>query len=303
MLSETRHLPVLRDETVALLLPAGRGVLVDCTIGLGGHAETLLEAAGEEALLIGLDVDESLLRLTRQRLSRFGERLRLFAANFSELPVVLTEAGVEAADAVLADLGVASIQLDDPDRGFSFAAAGPLDMRMDQQSGQTAAELVNNLPEGELADLIYNFGQERYSRRIARAVVQARTRQQITTTVELAGIVAKAYPRATRKTRRGVHPATRTFQALRIAVNDELGSLDRLLDVLPDVLSSGGRAAVISFHSLEDRRVKRAFAGLAGSGEAKLLTKKPITPTADEVQRNPRSRSAKLRGIELKTCI
>ncbi len=298
MSREPSHTPVLRGEVVQLLSPAGRRLLVDCTIGLGGHAEALMQAAGQEALLIGLDVDEANLRLTRQRLSAFGDRVRLFCENFTELRSVLAETGAKAADAILADLGVASSQLTDAARGFSFAVEGPLDMRLDREQERTAGELVNTLGEKALAEVIYTYGEERYSRRIARAIVEARKDHRIATTTELAGIVTGAYPAAARKARRGVHPATRTFQALRIAVNNELNNLESLLEMLPDVLTVGGRAAVISFHSLEDRRVKQAFAKKAATDAAALLTKKPITPTAEEIAGNPRSRSAKLRGIE-----
>ena len=292
------HLPVLRHQVLQLLRPSMRQVLVDCTIGAGGHAELLLQAASPQARLIGIDVAEANLLLATQRLSRYRRRVRLFQANFSELPDVLAEADVRAADAILADLGVASTQLDDPQRGLSFAADGPLDMRLDTRGRRTAADLVNGLREKELADLIYAFGEERYSRRIARAIVAARKPRRIERTQELARIVAGALPTAARRTRRGVHPATRTFQALRIAVNDELGSLDRLLSAMPAALAVGGSAAIISFHSLEDRKVKQAFAGWAATGSASLLTRRPIGPTAEEIADNPRSRSAKLRGIE-----
>ena len=281
-----------------MVAPAGRRVLLDCTVGLGGHAEALLEAADAEATLLGVDVDEINLQLARRRLERFGERVRLFQANFSEADEVLAQAGEGAADVILADLGVASSQLDDPQRGLSFRVDGPLDMRLDSRRTQTAADLVNALGERELADLIYEFGEERYSRRIARAVVAARANERIERTTELAEIVSNAMPAAVKRTRRGVHPATRTFQALRIAVNDEMGSLDRLLEKLPDLLAPGGRAGIISFHSLEDRRVKRAFASWADTGRAKTLSRKPVTPAEDESAANPRSRSAKLRGIE-----
>jgi 16S rRNA (cytosine1402-N4)-methyltransferase len=281
-----------------MLAPAGRRMLLDCTVGLGGHAEALLDAAGPEATLLGVDVDEANLQLARQRLERFGERVRLFQANFSEADEVLAQAGAAAVDVILADLGIASTQLDDPQRGLSFRADGPLDMRLDPRQTRTASDLVNTLGETELADLVYEFGEERYSRRIARAIVAARTGRRIERTAELAEIVAKAMPAATKRTRRGVHPATRTFQALRIAVNDEMASLDRLLERLPDLLAPGGRAGIISFHSLEDRRVKRAFASWADTGRAKRLSRKPVTPAEDEMAANPRSRSAKLRGIE-----
>ena len=292
------HDPVLLEEVLRLLAPGGRRVLVDCTTGLGGHAEALLEAAGPDGRLIGMDLDEGNLRAAKNRLARFAGRVRLFKANFAEVRGVLAEAGEPHADAVIADLGVASNQLDDPERGFSFMADGPLDMRYDVEAGATAADLVGRLGERALADLIYKYGQERYSRRIARAIVAARKVEPVRRTSSLARIVSVAMPAAAGMTRRGVHPATRTFQALRIAVNDELASLEGLLSALPEILALGGRAAIISFHSLEDRRVKIAFADLAGEGRARILTKKPITSTADERKRNPRSRSAKLRAIE-----
>lgn len=299
---EGGHTPVLRDEVIGLLCPAGRPagrkVLVDCTVGAGGHCEAILTAADPDATMTAIDVDPANLRAAKGKLARFQGRVRYFQANFSELPAVMTAAGLQAVDAIVADLGLASTQLDDPGRGFSFTADGPLDMRMDDRLDRTAAELVNTLGEKLLADLIYANGQERYSRRIAKAIVAARKADVIRTTVQLAGIVQRAYPAATRKTRRGVHPATRTFQALRIAVNDEMGHLDRLLGVLAGCLAPGGRAAIISFHSLEDRRVKHAFAALAEQGLATVLTRKPIVAGQRERMCNPRSRSAKLRGME-----
>jgi len=295
---EAGHCCVLRAEVVELLNPAGREVLLDCTVGLGGHAEALLDAGGREARLIGMDVDEANLRLAGRRLRPFRDRVRLFHANFAEVELVLAEAGVAAADVLLADLGVASNQLDDPARGLSFSRDGPLDMRLDRRGGRTAADLVNRLGEKDLADLIYAYGQERFSRWIARAIVTARKQKPLTGTVELADVICGAIPAAARKARRGVHPATRTFQALRIAVNDEITNLERLLAALPKILAAGGAAGVISFHSLEDVRVKRAFAALAGTGSWRLLTKKPITPSAPERAENPRSRPAKLRTIE-----
>jgi 16S rRNA (cytosine1402-N4)-methyltransferase len=267
-------------------------------VGLAGHAEALLESAPEDAVLIALDVDVSNLTAAKERLAKFSGRVRTFQANFSELPAVLKEADLDSADAILADLGLSSAQLDDPSRGFSFSTDGPLDMRMDDRLETTAADLVNRLNEKDLADLIYTNGQERYSRRIANAIVEIRKSGRIGTTGQLAQIVEASYPPATRKTRRGVHPATRTFQALRIAVNDELDNLQRLLDVLMNVLSAGGRAAIISYHSLEDRRVKRKFADYEWDGIAKRLTRKPLTASGEEINRNPRSRSGKLRVIE-----
>lgn len=292
------HRPVLRDEVVEMMAPAGRGVLVDCTVGAGGHAEALLAAAGPDARLIAIDVDEANLRLTKCRLKQFMPRCRLFHANFSELPSVLAAADVTHADAVLTDLGVSSNQLDDPLRGLSFLTDGPLDMRLDVGLERTAADIVNSLAEKELADLIYAYGEERYSRRIARSIVAARKQRRIDRTGRLAEVVAAAMPAAVRRTRRGVHPATRTFQALRIAVNDELGNLQRLLNVMPKLLADGGRVAIISFHSLEDRCVKQTFADWAADGRARLLVKKPVTASPHETKVNPRSRSAKLRGVE-----
>jgi 16S rRNA (cytosine1402-N4)-methyltransferase len=283
---------------VELLAPAGRRLLVDCTVGLGGHAEALLDAAGTDARLIGIDLDEANLARARINLDRFGERVRLFQANFADVAEVLDEAGQGPADLLLADLGVASTQLDDPGRGLSFQADGPLDMRLNVGAGRTAADLVNRMPEAELADMIYNYGEERFSRRIARAIVAARAGKRIERTAELARIVTGATPGGAAAARRGIHPATRTFQALRIAVNDELGSLERLLASLPDVLAPHARAGIISFHSLEDRPVKQSFANLASLGRAKALTKKPQCAKVGEVAANPRSRSAKFRVIE-----
>ncbi len=292
------HLSVLRTEVLRVLRPGGRRLLVDCTIGPGGHGEALLDAAGPGARLVGIDLDETQLRSARKDLARFGRRVRLFQANFADISEVLAEAGERQVDLLLADLGVASDQLDQADRGLSFSTDGPLDMRLDPRSPRTAADLVNRLSQAELADLIYTGSEERYSRRIARAIVAARKQNRIERTLELARIVAGAVPRAARRARRGVHPATRTFQALRIAVNHEMDNLDRLLEQLPDVLAPGGAAGVISFHSLEDRRVKRCFARLAERHQATVLTKKPIAAGAHEVETNPRSRSAKLRAIE-----
>lgn len=292
------HHSVLRDEVLRLLDLGERRVIVDCTTGLGGHAEAMLEAAPADALLIGMDVDESNLLRAKERLARFGSRVRLFQANFADADEVLRQADLKGADAILADLGVASSQLDDSLRGLSFMKEGPLDMRLDQSQRITASILINTLGSEELADLIYRYGEERYSRRIARAIVAAREDHTIDSTTELAEIIALAFPPAVRRTRKGVHVATRTFQALRIAVNREMESLEKLLELLPKLLNIGGRAAVISFHSLEDRPVKQAFANWAASGKARVLTPKPIEATAQEVEWNPRSRSAKLRGVE-----
>ncbi len=298
---KARHRPVLREEVTRLLFPGGKqtgGRILDCTIGLGGHASGLLEASGKDAQLVGMDADEDNVILSRKNLGSYGTRVRFFHANFAQVRKVLTEVGWTQVDAVLADLGFSSNQMDDPMRGMSFLRDGLLDMRFDRHAPRTAADIVNQVGEKDLADLIYAYGEERRSRRIARAIVTARRRGRIERTVELAEIISRAMPHAARKTRRGIHPATRTFQALRIAVNDELANLERLLDSLGGILATGGRAAIISFHSLEDRRVKRAFASLTGTGQAIALTKKPIVPSAEEIAANPRSRSAKLRALE-----
>jgi 16S rRNA (cytosine1402-N4)-methyltransferase len=291
------HTPVLTEAVLQLLQPRTASRIVDCTLGLGGHAEALLKASGTDAQLVGMDADADNVILAKRHLAPFRGRVRFFHANFSQIRDVLDQADLPACDALLGDLGVASVHLDEPQRGMSFSAPGPLDMRLDRSEGQTAADLVNTLREQPMADLIYQYGEERYSRRIARAIVQARAEQRIERTDQLAEIIRRAYPPPARRSRRGVDPATRTFQALRIAVNDELGSLEELLAALPEVMAPGGRVAIISFHSLEDRRVKQAFNALVEAGKATLLTKKPITAGPDERSANPRSRSAKLRGI------
>ena len=293
------HTSVLRDEVVELLCPAvsfDHPVIVDCTLGLAGHAKAMLAAMGPDAQLIGLDVDQANLARAKVVLADEMSRVRLFQANFSELSTVLAEVGVPHVHAILADLGVASTQIDDPARGLSFQAEGPLDMRMDDRLAQTAGDLVNRMDEEELANIIYEYGEERLSRRIARKIVQRRTEQRFETTSDLADIIRGCYPAKDRRGR--IHPATRTFQALRIAVNDEMGVLNQLLAQLPSVLASGGRAGIISFHSLEDRPVKQAFAELGATGVATIMTKKPIRPTEREIRANPRSQSAKLRVIE-----
>ena len=296
--AQSAHKPVLRAEVLSLLSPADAQVIMDCTVGAGGHSEAMLAAPGCKATLIGMDMDVSALQLAKVRLKPFGERVRLFHANFADLHEVLDLVEIKEVDVMLADLGMSSMQVDDPARGMSFSASGPLDMRFNAETKRTAADLVNNLPESELADLIYQYGEERFSRRIARAIVSARCEARINDTAELAEIVRRAYPAQARRSRRGVHPATRTFQALRIAINDEIANLKSLLASIPDVLTVGGRAGVISFHSLEDRPVKHAFAELASAGVVRKLTTKPVTASEEEIFDNPRSRSAKLRVIE-----
>jgi 16S rRNA (cytosine1402-N4)-methyltransferase len=300
-MASSGHTPVLVRQVVNLLAPAGRHRMADCTLGLGGHARALLEASGTDAHLIGMDADEGNVKVAQENLAPFRGRVRFFHANFSAIRDVLEAAELDRVDLLLADLGFASTQIDDPQRGMSFQADGPLDMRMNRDLQETAADLVNRLAADELADVIYQFGEERFSRRIARAIVEARREAPIARTGRLAEIVTDAIPPRARHSRTGIHPATRTFQALRIAVNDELTCLDALLAALPDVLTEGGRAAIISFHSLEDRRVKHAFADLARTTPSTILTKKPLTADEAEQNANPRSRSAKLRAIEFHT--
>ncbi len=272
--------------------------ILDCTVGYGGHAEMVLERSDSVMKLIGLDQDVQAIAFSQERLARFGERVVLRKRNYRDLKNLLGEIGVPTVAGVLFDLGVSSPQLDDPARGFSFMQDGPLDMRMDQQGGETAADLVNSREEQELADIIFQYGEERYSRRIARAIVRERNRGPIQTTGVLASLVAGAVPSAYRHGR--IHCATRTFQALRIAVNRELERLEPSLRDAVDVLAPRGRICVISFHSLEDRIVKHTFRSLAQGPAARLalLTKKPILSSEQECRENPRARSAKLRVAE-----
>lgn len=290
----TGHVPVLREEVLALLQPRPGGRYLDATVGLGGHAEAILQASTPGGTLLGIDRDGEALALARQRLAPFGPRVTLVQGRYEEL-ADLPGIG-NGFDGMLFDLGSSWLQLDSAERGFSFGREGPLDMRMDRSTGQTAADLVNRLSERDLADLIFRWGEERWSRRIARAIVEARRRTPIRTTTELATLAAGAIPR--RAWPRHIHPATRTFQALRIAVNDELAGLGPALEKAVTLLRPGARAAAISFHSLEDRIVKQTWRGLEVSGRARVLTKRPITPGETEVASNPRARSAKLRAVE-----
>jgi len=286
---------VLTAEVLRQLRPEPGGVFVDCTVGLGGHTRALLEAGATR--VIGLDRDEEALAQARTTLSAFADRVDLIHADYRTLEDVLDRRGLERVDGALADLGVSSMQFDEPGRGFSFQRDEPLDMRMDRTSATTAASLVAGSTEQELADTIYAYGEERFSRRIARALVAARREAPIDTTGRLAAIVRRAVP--TRGYQR-IDPATRTFQALRIWVNRELDGLDRFLEAAVRRLRVGARLVIISFHSLEDRIVKHTLRTLAQGQSAvlKVLTKKPVVADEDEVQRNPRARSAKLRAAE-----
>ncbi len=282
-----------------MLAPAPGEVFLDGTTGAGGHAAEIAARIGAEGQLICADADPAMLEVAAGRLSAFPWA-RLVRSDFAELPALREAAGGRGFDGILLDLGISSLQLEDPARGFSFREEGPLDMRRDPEGGgPTAGEILRDARERELADLFYRFGEERFSRRIARAVVERRRKAPIRTTADLSGIVAGAIPR--KAWPRDIHPATRVFQALRIAVNRELDSLASFLESVPEHLSPGGRVAVISFHSLEDRLVKTEFrrhAGRAGGGPAtlELLTRKPVVPSEREVGENPRARSAKLRA-------
>ncbi len=288
---------MLTREIVEHLAPPPGGTVVDLTVGLGGHAALLLEHIGPQGRLVGFDVDAGTLELARERLSGFAN-VQLVHSNFKRLSEVLEELGIAEVDAVIADLGVSSAQLDDAERGLSFNHDGPLDMRLNRESTTTAADLVNRLSETELADLIYNNGQERMSRRIARAIHAARRDARITRTSQLADIVCRAMGVNPNSRRSKIHPATRTFMALRIATNSEFEVLNDMLLTLPHALRTGGRAAVISFHSLEDGMCKRCFRALAAEGVISLVNKRPITATQEEREKNPRARSAKLRVVE-----
>jgi 16S rRNA (cytosine1402-N4)-methyltransferase len=289
-----RHVSVLPAEVLALLSPAPGQAFVDATVGAGGHARLLAERLVPGGRLIGLDCDASMLELARPRLADLP--VTLVQAPFSRLREVLDEQGITAVDGVLADVGVCSDQLDDPQRGLSFSQPGPLDMRLDPTTGDPASALLRRLNERDLADLIWRYGEERFSRRIARRIVEARRQAPLETTEELAELVRRCVPRPPRSAKRRhppIDPATRVFQALRIAVNDELEELENLLKILPACVRPGGRVAVISFHSLEDRLVKTAF---RDRSLWEALTRKPVQAGEEEVRDNPRSRSAKLRA-------
>ena len=308
------HQAVLLDKVITFLQPGPGGIYIDGTVGAGGHATAILKASEPDGQLFGLDQDQQALEIAQRNLAEFGDRVHLLHANFDQLSQLASHDQLPSADGILLDLGVSSMQLDQPERGFSFQVDGPLDMRMDITGGDTAADLVNRLGETELADLIYQYGEERYSRRIARAIIKARPIQR---TGQLAEIVQKAVPfsggkgKSRRQTK--IHPATRTFQALRIAVNDELGALERTLPQAIELLKPSGRLAVISFHSLEDRIVKQYFRREAQDcicppdqpvctcrhkATIRIITKRPTMPSLAEVNANPRARSAKLRVVE-----
>jgi len=311
VLTAVRHHPVMVERVVELLRPRQGGVYLDATLGLGGHAERLLAASGPDGRVIGIDRDPAALALARERLAGEGERLLAVAASFVDLAEVAARAGADTVDGVLYDLGVSSLQLDEPARGFSYRADAPLDMRMDPTSGVTAAEVLNTYPRAELARILREYGEDRHAGRIARFIDEARRRRPVQTTGQLVELIKAAVPAAARRT--GPHPARRAFQALRIEVNHELDALRASLPQAVDLLAPGGRLVVLSYHSLEDRIVKRALNAAAGRDDqtpprlpvavrpparVAVLTRRPETPTAAEVAANPRAESAKLRAAE-----
>jgi 16S rRNA (cytosine1402-N4)-methyltransferase len=305
------HRPVLLTEVLSYLEPRPGGLYVDATLGGGGHAEAVLEASAPDGRLIGIDRDPMALRAAGRRLARFGERVRLVHGRFSQLSALLAELGAGPVDGVLADLGVSSPQLDRAERGFSFSQEGPLDMRMDPSAPLTAADLVNQAPLEELIRIFRDYGEERHAPRLARAIDHDRRTKPFTTTRQLASLIERVMPRSGGRDR--IHPATRVFQALRIAVNDELGELETGLEAAFSVLKPGGRMVIISFHSLEDRRVKQFFRDRAADcvcppelpicrcskvSEMRILTRKPVEAGPGEAAANPRARSARLRAAE-----
>jgi 16S rRNA (cytosine1402-N4)-methyltransferase len=321
VLTAAAHQPVMADRVVELLRPRPGGVYLDATLGLGGHAARLLEASAPDGRVIALDRDRAARELAAARLAWAGERLQVVAASFADLAAVAADLGVAAVDGALFDLGVSSLQLDEPGRGFSYRADAPLDMRMDPSGGITAADVVNTYPRAELARVLRAYGEERFAGRIARFIDEARRRTPVRTTGELVELVKAAVPAAARRT--GPHPARRAFQALRIEVNRELDALAAALPQAIDLLAPGGRLVVLAYHSLEDRIVKRTLLAAAGRnptagqvplpplpggpawrapGEAPprvaVLTRRPETPSPDEVAANPRAESAKLRAAE-----
>jgi len=308
---EFKHIPVLASEVIKCLQPYSGGIYVDGTLGGGGHSRLILEAGAPDCELIGIDQDKEAIAAASANLAEFGDRKTIVRANFSEVTDILAELKVPAVDGILLDIGVSSHQIDAPERGFSYMVDAPLDMRMDQDSDKpTAADLLQELSETELADLIYKYGEERYSRRIAKQIIWARAEKRIETTFELVDLIRRAMPKGIKEDQ---HPAKRTFQALRIATNNELGVLESTLDQALPLLKQGGRLAVITFHSLEDRIVKDKFKAWAAGcicppefpvcvcghkPEVKIITRKPMVASAEDLALNSRAHSAKLRCVE-----
>lgn len=287
------HIPVLKDEVLEWLQPRPDALYVDGTLGLGGHTQAILERSAPTGRVVGFEWDEEAAAATGRHLAGFGERVRIVRASYADVVPELEQLGIAEVDGLIADLGVSSLQLDRAERGFSFRTDNELDMRMDQRRPMTAATLVAQAAEDQLADIFYHYGEERQARRIARFLVEARTQAPVDTTGRLAAIVAAAVPRKYHPPK--VHVATKVFQALRIAVNGELDNLSRLLATAPQILAPGARICMITFHSLEDRIVKQAF---QQNPAYAVLSKRPIEPSPEEMRRNPRARSAKLRVAE-----
>ncbi len=302
------HKPVLLDECIEALSIRPDGVYVDGTLGRAGHSSEIVKRLGAGGCLIGIDRDSDAIEAGNKRLGEYKDKVKLYHGNFRDMAYILDELGISGADGILLDLGVSSPQLDEAERGFSYMEDAPLDMRMDRSCGMTAAELVNTAAEEELARILFEYGEERYSRRIAGNIVRYRDKKRIETTLELVGIIKSAMPASALREKQ--HPAKRSFQALRIAVNDELGALTQVLENAVGCLNAGGRLAIITFHSLEDRLVKKSFKQMANPctcppeipicvcGKKPMIdivTGKPIVPTPEEIERNPRARSAKLR--------
>lgn len=290
------HIPVMMKEVLTYLNLGNAKTVVDATIGTGGHAEKILESLDKKSRFIGIDRDQETLQTAKDRLQAYSDMSQFVYGNFSEIKNILQGLNIFRIDAILFDLGISSVQLNDATRGFSFQNEGPLDMRMDRNSYISAYDLINNLNEDELSDLLWNFGQERWHNRIARFLVREREKQAISTTAQLSRLVLKALPYKHKYS--NIHPATRTFQAVRIAVNRELEALQAVLSDAIDLLNKNGRICVISFHSLEDRIVKTIFKEFAANEKIRILTPKPLTPTDEEIRLNLRSRSAKLRVAE-----
>jgi len=292
----TNHIPVMKAEVLQLLRPRGDGWIVDATVGSGGHAQAILSTETFTGMLLGLDRDRDALAMASQRLEPFADRVRLRHAEFDELAAVLRRENLERVDGLLLDLGVSSMQLDAPDRGFSFLHDGPLDMRMDTTRGNTLGRMLDRIDPAELERILREYGEERHARRIATAILDAHRSRRLQTTGQLAEVVAKAIPR--RGGYQRIHPATRTFMALRILVNDELTQLEHVLSTAKELLRPEGRLVVLSYHSLEDRIVKQTLRAQAKEGAWTLLSRKPLRPDPEESRTNPRSRSAKLRAAE-----
>lgn len=290
----SEHIPVLARFAAGISLKEN-AVVVDATIGYGGHSKIFAKSLGNGATIVGFDVDNNCLKIAKENLAFFSGKLLLLRENFANIGPALVENGIDKADLIFADLGVCSGQLADKNKGLSFNEDMKLDMRLDERLGVSAADIVNGVSEKDLADLIYKYGEERASRKIARSIILYRQKKKIDSTGELVGIICKSLKCSPTSRKSRIHPATKTFQALRIAVNGELENLEKLLEAAPKLLNKGGKTAIISFHSLEDRIVKMNFRQNKTAGIYDIITKKPITADKEEIQQNPRSRSAKLR--------